>query len=221
MGCHPQTPRRRQPWGAYPAGRLLLWRGGTNIFAALLNRRPSSGHKPSSVARGRIKGDVGPNLASCAQRRPDSASHGFLHLLKSPADRPCFPSYSDSQTSVAALHPAFACSPFSWLLALVKFARRRLIYPRRLSFRMPESVIRFVSSAVHQAAAIAQITGASRLNLPRAEQIPGHFDVRLPPPIPQKFLRRGARLSIQSHGTDCRKVRISLQLQAPSAPTGA
>ncbi len=80
--------------------------------------------------------------------RPVSASQGFLHLLKSPADRPCFPSYSDSQTSVAALHPAFACSPFSWLLALVKFARRRLIYPRGLSFRMPESVIRFVSSAV-------------------------------------------------------------------------
>jgi len=80
--------------------------------------------------------------------RPVSASHGFLHLLKSPADRPSFPSYSGSQTSVAALHPAFSCSPFSWLLALVKFARRRLIYPSGLSFRMPESVIRFVSSAV-------------------------------------------------------------------------
>jgi|SRR5690242_7489693 len=36
----------------------------------------------------------------------------------------------------------------NWLLALVKFARRRLIYPRGLSFRMPDSVIRFVSSAV-------------------------------------------------------------------------
>ena len=92
-----------------------------------------------------------------SERRPNGAddlvsADPFLHLTVSFTYsnrlRPCFPSYSGSQTSVAALHPAFACSPFSWLLALVKFARRRLIYPRGLSFRMPESVIRFVSSAV-------------------------------------------------------------------------
>ena len=101
-----------------------------------------------AIRRSRNRNEGLPKGGRSRLCRLASASHGFLHLLKSPADRPSFPSYSDSQTSVAALHSAFACSPCNWLLALVEIARRRLIYSSGLFFRMPESVIRFVSSAV-------------------------------------------------------------------------
>src|SRR5467141_2719200 len=45
--------------------------------------------------------------------------------------------------------------------------------------------------AQQQATAIAQITGAGRLNLARAEQIPGHFELPHPPAIPPEILASG------------------------------
>ena len=50
---------------------------------------------------------------------------------------------------------------------------------RRRKPKDPGRAIRM--DAQHQACAIVQITGAGRLNLARAEQIPGHFDLPLPP----------------------------------------
>jgi len=49
---------------------------------------------------------------------------------------------------------------------------------RRRKPKDPGCAVRL--DAQHQATAIAHITGAGRLNLPRAEQIPGHFDVAFP-----------------------------------------
>src|SRR5580693_4297476 len=63
-----------------------------------------------AIRRSRNRNEGLPKGGRSRLCRLPSASHGFLHLLKSPAGCPCFLSYSDSQTSVAALHSAFGAA---------------------------------------------------------------------------------------------------------------